>query len=260
VKVIGLEPATVYHFKVSSRDSQGLIGETKDDIFTTKSTMPEIHNARVTNIAERNATVQWDTGTVLADGIVDFIDLRTHKTLSMGDPAFLAKHKVELTGLIFGTRYSVTIHARNKTGDEVVSKPLNFITVRDTIPPVISKVNNVSTLFPSDNVQVQTIISWQTDEPADCQLFYINGVVRNDNNPPTARPGEKNPLTDHTEVIVGLTPGAVYKFWVQCHDPANNPSQSEDYVLITPTKEKSIIDLILQNFQGSFGWVNNIGK
>jgi hypothetical protein len=31
-------------------------------------------------------------------------------------------------------------------------------------------------------------------------------------------------------------------------------------VLITPDKQKSIVDVILQNFQGTFGWVNNIGK
>ena len=28
----------------------------------------------------------------------------------------------------------------------------------------------------------------------------------------------------------------------------------------SPIKEKSIIDVILQNFQGTFGWVNKIGK
>ena len=73
-------------------------------------------------------------------------------------------------------------------------------------------------------------------------------------------PAELNPLTNHTQVVVGFAPASVYKFWMVCHDVANNQSQSDDYVLITPTKEQNIVDLILANFQGTFGWVNKIGK
>jgi hypothetical protein len=260
VTVIGLDPNTKYHFKVASIDSYNLTGETADDTFTTKAAVPEVQHVVLSNVSETVATINWSTGSVLASGNVDFINLRTHKTLSMGDPAFLTKHSVELTGLVFGTTYSVIIHATNQSGDVASSKPLTFTTVRDTVPPVISKVTNQSTLFPSDNVEVQTIITWKTDEPAFCQLFYLHGVVRSANNPPSSEPVEQNPLTDHTEVMVGLSPASVYKFWVACHDAANNPSQSEDYVLITPDKQKNIVDVILQNFQGTFGWVNNIGK
>jgi hypothetical protein len=166
---------------------------------------------------------------------------------------------VQLTGLTFGTKYQVVVRATNKGGDEVDSKPLSFVTVRDVIAPIISKVNNESTLFPSDDVKIQTIITWETDEPADCQLFYTEGLVHDNANQGSSMPIETNPLTKHTQVIVGFSPGSVYKFWMQCHDIANNQAQSDDYVLITPTKEQNIIDLILSNFQGTFGWVNNIG-
>jgi hypothetical protein len=260
VTVIGLDPNTKYHFKVASVDSYNLTGETADDTFTTKAAVPEVQNVKLTNVSETVATINWSTGSVLASGNVDFTNLRTHKTLSMGDPAFLSKHSVELTGLVFGTSYTVLIHATNQSGDVATSKPITFTTVRDTVPPVITKVTNQSTLFPSDNVEVQTIITWKTDEPAYCQLYYLHGVVRGANNPPSSQPVEQNPLTDHTEVMIGLSPASVYKFWVECHDASNNPSHSEDFVLITPDKQKSIVDVILQNFQGTFGWVNNIGK
>ena len=46
---------------------------------------------------------------------------------------------------------------------------------------------------------------------------------------------------------------------MKCTDEAGNETQSEDFVLITPVKEKSIIDIILENFEGTFGWVKNIG-
>ena len=260
VKVIGLKSQTKYHFKVESADSVGLVAATADDTFETKSQLPLILNPAVTRVQETSATVVWSTGSVLAKGLVSYTNLRTHATRSVGSPAYLSKQSILLAGLEFGTRYSAVITATNQSGDSVDSKPFTFVTTRDVVPPQISKVDNQSTLFPSDNVKVQTIISWETDEPATCQLFYINGVVKSDSNPVSSQPAEENPLTKHTEVIVGLSPASVYKFWVQCQDVAGNPATSEDYVLITPTKEKSIIDLILQNFQGTFGWLNNVGK
>lgn len=260
VKVIGLSAATTYHFAVSSSDSVGLIGATADDTFDTKSLLPLIQSPKVTGVGETTATISWSTGSVLAKGLVSYTDQRTHATRSVGSPAFLDKQSIELTGLVLGSSYQAVITATNKSGDAIDSKPFVFVTTRDVVPPVISKVNNQSTLFPSDNVQVQTIISWQTDKPSTCQLLYINGIVKSASNPVSSQPAEKNPLTDHIEVIVGLEPSAVYKFWIACKDTSGNQAQSDDYVLITPTKQKNIIDVILQNFQGTFGWLNNVGK
>jgi hypothetical protein len=133
-----------------------------------------------------------------------------------------------------------------------------FFTIRDIVPPAIAKVNNESTLFPSEDVKIQTIISWETDEPSFCQVHYTQGLVLAAGEQGDVLPLESNPLTSHTQVIVGFAPATVYKFWMLCHDEADNEARSEDYVLITPVKEKSIIDIILENFQGTFGWLKNI--
>src|SRR6185312_6130115 len=135
VTVIGLDPNTKYHYVVSSTDSLGLVGQTADDTFTTKSALPAIQSPTISNISETVATVNWNTGSVLASGEVDFTDLRSHRQLSMGDPAFLTHHAVELTNLIFGTSYSVVIKSTNQSGDVVTSNPITFTTVRDTVPP-----------------------------------------------------------------------------------------------------------------------------
>ncbi len=259
VVVIGLIPSTQYHFQATSDDTTGLTGVTEDDTFTTKSILPQIGGIKISRIQENSANISWSTNGVLAQGLIDYTDLRSHKKKSFGDPVYTTKHSVQLTGLTFGTHYQVVIRATNQGGDEVDSKPLTFLTVRDVVSPIISKVNNESTLFPSDDVKIQTIISWVTDEPANCQLFYTQGLVHDATNKGSSMPEETNPLTQHTQVVVGFAPASVYKFWMMCHDVANNPAQSDDYVLITPTKEQNIIDLILSNFQGTFGWVNNIG-
>jgi hypothetical protein len=177
-----------------------------------------------------------------------------------GSPIFVSNQKIQLTGLEFGTRYTATITATNQAGDNYDSKPFAFLTTRDVVPPEISKVKNESTLFPGDDAKVQTIVSWVTDEPASCQVFYTQGLVHDASTQANSFPKEVDPITNHTQVIVGFAPGTVYKFWLVCDDIAGNETQSEDYVMITPIKEKNIIDIILENFQGAFGWVNKVGK
>lgn len=259
VEVIGLDPLTTYHFSVVSTDDVGLTGRSADDTFDTKSALPVITGLKASRVQENTAMISWATP-VPAKGIVQYTNLRTKATKSAGNPVFASSQSITLTGLEFGTRYNVIAVATNKAGDNFESKPISFITVRDVIPPVITKVNNESTLFPSDDAKVQTILSWTTDEPSYCQVFYTQGLGHGDPNSENAFNEEKNPVTDHTQVVVGFTPGTVYRFWLKCHDESKNETQSDDFVLITPVKEKNIIDIILENFQGTFGWVNKIGK
>jgi len=259
VTVIGLEPSTKYHFKVVSEDAAGLMGETEDDTFTTKSILPRITNLNVTRIQENSATVNWSTGNVLAKGVVEYTNLRTRQTQTAGNAVFATNQSLRLTGLEFGTRYSAVVIATNQGGESASSDPFTFVTVRDVVPPAISKVNNESTLFPGEDTKIQTIMSWETDEPARCQVFYTQGLVLPEGETGESLPKEANPTTAHTQVIVGFAPATVYKFWMTCEDEGFNESRSEDYVLITPVKEKNIIDIILENFEGTFGWVKNIG-
>ncbi len=261
VEVIGLDPSTLYHFKVVSDDSTGLAGESEDDTFKTKSILPSIRNVKVNRIQEKSAVISWDTGGVLARGIVEYTNTRTKVTKVAGSSVFAATQNVQLADLEFGTRYSAIIRTTNQDGDNSESTPFQFITIRDVLAPAISKVTNESTLFPGEDVKIQTIIGWETDEPATCQVFYSQGLATTDGGDgSSSMPKETDPVTSHTQVIVGFTPATVYQFWIICNDEGSNEARSEDFVLITPIKEKSIIDIILQNFQGTFGWVNNIGK
>ncbi len=260
VTVVGLDPTTTYHFKVLSEDQLGLIAETQDDTFKTRSILPKISNIKVSRVQENSATISWSTGDVKAKGTVEYINMRTKATKSVGDPIYTTNHSIRLADLDFGSRYQVVITATNEGGDTINSEPFSFITIRDVVEPAISKVKNESTLFPGEDTKIQTILSWETDEPAYCQAFYAQGLIRQEGDEGEALPKEPNPTTAHTQVIVGFAPATVYKFWMKCEDEAKNETQSEDFVLITPVKEKSIIDIILENFEGTFGWVKNIGK
>ncbi len=257
VRLVGLEPGTKYHCRAVSEDDFGLKGISLEFTLTTKAIIPNVLTFRVIKVEEDAATLHWQTS-VPAAGSVEYKDMATRETKSAGSPDFASSHTVRVAGLRLGTRYQATVKAENAIGEKSASTPIFFTTVKDKAPPLVSKVSNESTLYPSADAKVQTIVSWATDEPSFCQFFYRQGLAPNIEANGLGE--EKEPRTAHVQVVVEFLPSTVYQFWVECKDRAKNLTKSENFVLFTPNKEKSIIDIILENFQGTFGWVKNIGK
>lgn len=255
VEVNGLQPATTYHFQVSSESKLGLTGRSRDKTFKTKAVSPEIYNAQVVKVQEEQATIRWTTN-IPCSSILEFTNLNTNKTKLEGNSSFLTVHSMTLKNLVFDTYYSVVIHVESEEGEEAQSQPITFLTVKDEEPPVISKVNTESTLYPGSENKIQTIASWSTDEPSLCQLFYHQGL--NVADEPKHLEKEKDAATKHVQVVTNFLPATVYKFWIECEDEAGNHSESEDYTMLTPSQEESIIDIILKNFESSFGWLKNV--
>ncbi len=257
VRIIGLEPYTEYSFKVLSTDGSSITGESRNFTFLTKASLPEIRNLRVLKVEENAATLAWDT-TVPAKALIEFQDQTTGSQNSVGRPTLATSHQMRLADLTLGTRYVAFVISENSGGDRVRSQPIQFITVRDIAPPIISNVTNESTLFPGGESRIQTIVEWVSDEPAYCLMTYREGVAGG--TEPTVREKERVEYNaKHVEVVVDFAPATVYQFWLNCEDEAGNKTQSENFVLFTPIQEKNIIDLILENFQSTFGWVKNIG-
>ena len=257
VKVIGLDPYTEYHFQVRSKDSYGINGKSRDYTFRTKASLPNIKNLRILKVEENSATLAWDT-TVPSKALIEYQDLTKGTQNSVGRPTLASTHQMRISDLTLGTRYVAFVIAENAGGDRVKSNPITFVTVKDTAPPIISNVTNESTLFPGGESRIQTIIEWLTDEPAHCALSYREGIAGGV-DPVVIDSKDSGFASQHVEVIVEFAPATVYQFWLECADEAGNSIKSENYVLFTPIQEKNIIDIIIENFQGTFGWVKNIG-
>ncbi len=256
VLLTGLIPGTVYHYQVESEDEFGLSGRSGDNTFRTGSPIPTIEDVQIIKIEENSATFAWATD-IPAAGMVIYENTATGELRSEGSPEFLTTHTVRLSDLMLGVTYVAYVRAENQQGDPSESEMITFTTIRDVEPPLISRVNNESTLFPGGETRIQTIISWATDEPSYCRLFYSEGLAPAE----SAREMSPNtePTMDHVRVVTEFLPSTVYKFWVVCEDRSGNEGRSEDFVLFTPEQEKSIIDIILENFEGAFGWIRNIG-
>ena len=165
---------------------------------------------------------------------------------------------MRISDLRLGTRYVAFVTAENAGGDRVKSQPITFVTVRDTAAPIISNVTNESTLFPGGESRIQTIVEWVSDEPAYCTMSYTERVAGGV-EPILVADEEISFSEKHVKVIIDFVPATVYQFWLNCADEAGNAMQSENFVLFTPIQEKNIIDVILENFESTFGWVQNIG-
>ncbi|MDX1535436.1 MAG: fibronectin type III domain-containing protein [Candidatus Spechtbacterales bacterium] len=256
VEIIGLEPFTLYHFKVASEDEFGIGGESADYTFRTKALVPVIQEFFVVKAEEESATLSWST-TIPSSALLEYENLRTGQRFSKGSPTQTTDHTLRIDGLEFGTRYRATAVAESAGGETVRSNPVEFVTVRDEEPPIISNVTNESTLYPGVETKVQTIISWATDEPSLCTLFYRQGIAPTI-EPTEVPPRDENYVEKHVQILVSFRPSTVYQFWAECEDRAGNEEKSEFYVLFTPQQEKSIIDIILENFEGAFGWVKDL--
>jgi len=257
VRLIGLNAFTEYSFRVISTDEFNITGESRNFTFQTKATAPEIRNLRVVKVEENAATLAWDT-TVPAKALVEYQDQTTGAQNSVGRPTLATTHQMRLADLTLGTRYVAFVTAENSGGDRERSRPIQFITVRDIAPPIITNVTNESTLFPGSESRIQTIIAWATDEPSSCLLTYQEGVAGG-TEPFTIEKDVVQYNSSHVEVVTDFAPATVYQFYLTCTDEAGNSIQSENFVLFTPIQEKNIIDLILENFESTFGWVQNIG-
>jgi hypothetical protein len=256
IRLIGLEPYTEYSFQVRSTDEYNITGQSRNFTFRTKASLPDIRNLRIVKVEENAATLAWDT-TVPAKALIEFQDLTTGVQNSVGRPTLATTHQMRLADLTLGTRYVAFVIAENSGGDRVRSQPIQFITVRDIAAPIISNVTNESTIFPGGESRIQTIVEWNTDEAASCLMTYREGVAGGV-DPFTIEKETEQYSTSHVEVIVDFAPATVYQFWLDCTDEAGNAVKSENFVLFTPIQEKNIIDLILENFESTFGWVKNI--
>lgn len=256
IQLIGLEPYTEYHFKVRSTDSYGITGESRDYTFRTKASLPDIRNLHIVKVEENSATLAWDT-TVPAKATIEYQDMTTGEKNSVGRPTLATTHQMRLADLTLGTRYVAFVISENAGGDRVKSQPITFVTVKDTAPPIISNVTNESTIFPGGESRIQTIVEWLTDEPAHCTMTYREGIAGGV-EPTVLDSKDSGYSADHVEVVVDFAPATVYQFWLDCADESGNAVKSENYVLFTPVQERSIIDIIIENFESTFGWVKNI--
>jgi phosphodiesterase/alkaline phosphatase D-like protein len=255
VTLTNLQPATKYHFQVRSKGLVGGEAKSLDATFQTTSDLPVISDFRVAEVKDLEAILTWTTN-VPTTTEVRFKNNSTGDELTQGDTAFLRDHKFQLKNLSSGATYTVVINAQDEFENQTSSRPLVVSTSMDTTPPAISKVSSSSTLYPGKESRVQTIISWDTEEPATSHVFYQEGLSKDAEK--VELPLDSTLVTAHTVVVTKFRPMTVYKFHVESSDAAGNASKSNDFLILTPQQKASVLDIIIANFEQVFGWTKQL--
>ncbi len=242
----GLKSNTTYHFRVKGKDADNNWYSSGDYTLEPKSP-PKISNLKISDITEHGATVAFNTD-VPTDALITYTASDAEKSGFQGKPELSSKHEIELKNLESGTTFSLTVKVRDEDGNESESEASSFTTGKDENPPEIDQIKTDSALAQND--KVQSIITWNTNEPASTSIIYKEGK----NGEEKEIKIDDNLSNYHIAVVTAFKSGTVYYFKTKSVDQSGNEATSEDYALLTPKKKENIVQIIVSNFEDIFGW------
>lgn len=254
VKLNNLESGKTYHYRIKGIDTNGNI-LSSDDYTLTTYTLPQVQNYSIVSINEREAVISWTTN-VETDSTVKYTDTKTDEVKSQGEDALAKTHNFNLKGLEPGVDYIIQIQGRDSYGNQAVSSEFSLKTLADTTPPAFGRVNIETAVSQGKDSQVRTIISYTTSEPATTQVLYGQGA--DDNQYSQSTPLDENLTTNHVIVVTDFKSATVYKFKLQAKDGAGNIQDSQDFTVLVPEEKKSVIQMISQNLENTFGWLKKL--
>jgi hypothetical protein len=164
------------------------------------------------------------------------------------------EHKITLKNMTSGIAYSIKVKVRDENSNETEEDFPGFTTAIDTTPPVIDNVHTDSALTQTNNVQ--TIVTWKTDEESTSSLIYREGRAGEEKEVKNS----DNLSTNHVIVVTTFKPGTVYNFRVKSIDASGNTAISDYFSFLTPSTKANIIQIITSNFLSIFGWTSKVGK
>jgi Purple acid Phosphatase, N-terminal domain/Fibronectin type III domain len=270
VQLEGLSVGETYHLRITGTDSDDETVTSDDYTFTTQE-LPTISDTRVEDVNTEGVTIKWTTN-VKTDSLVEYKIKEDEKGASQGVLEAVVDHEVKLEDLMPGATYEAKVFSKDQFGNKSESESFTFITEEDSNPPTIKAVKSETTIFPSKESKIQTIISWLTDKQSNSVIAYKEGTSAKDVDLTEALRNEN--VSEHEEwkilrkeelsfghmfVITEFKPSTVYSFRVASLDKRGNLSVSDNYSLLTPAKDKSIFDLIIKNFEDTFGWLKKVG-
>lgn len=131
----GLSPNTLYHFRVSSRDSASNMATAGDFVFTTlgDTTPPVLSGVMVIDITDTSARVVWQTDEPTTSR-VDY-GTSTAYGATLTDPGLVYSHSMVMTGLSPLTTYHLQVISTDASGNTATSTDVIFVTTGDATPP-----------------------------------------------------------------------------------------------------------------------------
>lgn len=250
-----LTPNTTYFLQILGITDDGLVISSDEYSFKTKAA-PDIFDVVITDLTRYEATINWKSSSPTASELI-YINTNDQSQKRLQNPQLTEDHTVELSNLFSGTRYLFTIIVSDDEGSIYESEQYSFTTISNDSPPVVSNIQNKTIFTDETQNETQTIISWKSDRPAVSYIEYKQGVIKDDPFEFMTEP-ETDHTTQHIQIIDGLKPNTVYQFQIISTDQEKKQATSEPFVILTPKKDVSVFDIIINNFEANFGWLREL--
>lgn len=229
VRLTGLEPDQVYHFRISFRDRVGNGPVTSGDIsFRTlarRDLEPPaiVSGPGIGDVQADQVTIVWRTNEP-ADSFVDYGESTAYGNRA-GDAALVRSHEVTLSGLDGGIEYHYRVNSTDLAGNSSTTDPagsdrwsrdLTFLTRReaDHKPPAIVRGPLIIASGKS------ALIRFTTDEPCIARLAY--GTAETLGTADEEVVYENEASLQHDIRIGNLKKKTRYVFQLTCRDAAGN--------------------------------------
>lgn len=260
VTLVGLDPDTLYYFRVRTRDASGnlTLGETFS--FQTKSAASEASLPNISGATAQKAgadpeevTIIWATDKPSTSQVMYGLTENNLNQESSKDSALNTTHYVQIKKLKSNTKYYYQACSIDQYGNEKRDEVKYFVTA-DTA----NDLPSISAVKVSDITMNSAIITWKSNVVATSTLKY--GI--SDGYGSTIDDLSLGSTTIHTVRLSDLKSGTEYHFRVLGLSTANLNICSDDYVFSTLTlpviSNVNIRDI--SSDKATITWQTNVGS
>ncbi|RJO60207.1 hypothetical protein C4544_05525 [candidate division WS5 bacterium] len=253
VELQNLTPGTKYYYRVKGKTETDIEYFSPESSFTAVL-LPEISNLRVREFSSYQATITFDTN-------VDAVAAISYgKDEGYGQRMSKAKaeknHVMTLEGLEDNSTYHFQVSAVDQFKNEAKSSDTAFSTPLDTKGPEITDLKVDVLPISESSETASVIISWTTDKPSTTQVEYDDKGAGDKYENHSTEDTSLN--TSHTVLVKDLNTSSNYRFRIIAKDKRGNLTKTKSSSFITPTKEKSLLQIIIKSLEDTFSWTKNV--
>ena len=252
IPLSGLNPGTVYTFKLNPYDTSGNIYDNPTAFSFTTPPQPQITNVQfqpVPGALTGSEQMTWTTNVPATSEIT--YGLAGGATQNQLDTNLMTSHSMTIDNLAYSTQYSVTAISIDGLGNTATSDLQVFKSGTDTRPPKVSDLTTQPSIVGNGSgAKGQLIVSWKTDKAGTSQVAYGQGSS-GDYSTKTAE--DTALVTNHVVVVSGLATSEVYHVQVLSKDAEGVQGVSGDQTTIIGQASDNALSIVFNALQSIFG-------
>ncbi len=229
VTLFGLEPETLYHFRVKSVDAFSSSTLSDDSTFTTPAEAG-INSIKISDVTYNSALVSWTTGLFALSKVEYGETIRYGQSVSSESRSFKTSHTIKLSDLTSGTDYHYRIVAEDEEGNTTRSSDAIFTTIANPVFTSISASPDIN----------ETVISWTTNT-------FTSGVItyKSEKDTKALTAGDSALTTSHSVTLKNLFGQSPYTYSIKATDSQGKQvdSGTRSFTTNADTQKPLISDL-----------------